>query len=101
MASNKRLNDSTADKSLNRSHSSAQRTRSGKGSRKFSHKYDSIKNNTHLHGWVTHVDDPFNFYVRFNDWNTQQFTYLIMELQEEAPSFAIAGNPQPGENFTS
>ena len=57
---------SDGDRKTNRSSGGLQRSASVKGRRKFTHKYDLVKNGTHMHGWVTHITDPFTFYVRFN-----------------------------------
>ena len=92
---------SDGDRKTNRSSGGLQRSASVKGRRKFTHKYDLVKNGTHMHGWVTHITDPFTFYVRFNDWNTQHFIFLMSELQDLSQSFSTVVNHRQGEIILS
>ena len=54
--------------------------------RKFLPKFsDRVPNGSHCYGWVSHVEDPFHFYVKLETGETQKLRYLLAELQEESP----------------
>jgi hypothetical protein len=57
---------------------------------------ERVPNGSHFYGWVSHVENPFHFYVRLETGETQKFRYLLAELQEESPFAETVHKPFQG-----
>jgi len=52
-----------------------------------------------LQGWVTHIDNPFHYYIQFTDRKTIKYLEMVTELNSQAASASVAENPQIGVLF--
>ena len=52
-----------------------------------------------LQGWVTHIDNPFHYYVQFIDRKTIKYLEMVTELNSQAASASVAESPQIGMLF--